>query len=226
MIQCVLFDIDDTLLNHQQGHLYAMDWLESFLASHDYASGNDEFERFHQFYDEMNQRLWSQFEGGGLSVESLLSQRFQHVFDWFGVRRTHRDEIESTFICKYAQSCVPTGPWLNILKYFRQRGIILGVCSNGAERVQRLKLEASQLASYFDYFFFGFCAPQCKPHESFYQHVKRELDVAFEDILMVGDSLENDVLPCQKLGIKVHHFSKRADFSKSIASLMEIVDAG
>ncbi|HEX9039341.1 MAG TPA: HAD family hydrolase [Ktedonobacterales bacterium] len=90
---------------------------------------------------------------------------------------------------------------LETVAWLRERGTRLGLITNGAAEPQRRKVERFALAPLFDVVViegeFG-CG---KPDPRVYLHALAALHAAPDSTWMVGDSLRNDVLAPQRLGI-------------------------
>ena len=90
---------------------------------------------------------------------------------------------------------------LETVAALRERGVRLGMITNGGATSQRAKIERFALAPLFDVIViegeFG-CG---KPDERVYRHALAALESTPETTWMVGDSLQNDVLAPQRLGL-------------------------
>ena len=71
----------------------------------------------------------------------------------------------------------------------------------------------------FDYTFLSYKEGIGKPDIRCWKNVSVRSGFDFKDILMVGDSLEYDILPAQNLGIESVHIVDRGDFKKVYDSL-------
>ena len=78
----------------------------------------------------------------------------------------------------------------------------LVLVTNGASDLQRLKLESSGLAGYFDDVLVSGDIGFGKPHPLYFEHALRLADAGPEETLMVGDSLKNDIGGAQESGIR------------------------
>ncbi|MBC9713767.1 HAD family hydrolase [Streptomyces sp. TRM66268-LWL] len=83
--------------------------------------------------------------------------------------------------------------------------------TNGASRLQRLKLGRSGLERYVARVFVSSEVGHAKPHPRFYQVVSEALDRDRTVCLMVGDSLEGDVRPAVARGWPVVHLCDGPD---------------
>jgi putative hydrolase of the HAD superfamily len=84
----------------------------------------------------------------------------------------------------------------------RERGVLLGLVTNGDRRQQRRKVEHFALARFFDVILIEGEFGSGKPDESVYRHVLETLKAKPVDAWMVGDHLEWDVGAPQRLGLR------------------------
>jgi putative hydrolase of the HAD superfamily len=90
---------------------------------------------------------------------------------------------------------------LDTLQDFRNRGVRLGLVTNGASEMQRGKLERFGLVPYFDCVIIEGEFGAGKPDERVFRHMLEQLGVAAHDTWMVGDDLQRDVAGAQALGM-------------------------
>lgn len=74
MIKLILFDIDDTLVDHQAGAFQAMQRISSLMIKLNYADDRYDFSEFIRSYETMSHTLWSQFELGEVDISTLLEK--------------------------------------------------------------------------------------------------------------------------------------------------------
>ncbi len=96
-------------------------------------------------------------------------------------------------------------PWsvaegvLETLAELRGAGIALGVLSNWDSRLHQT-LAALGLTHFFDHFIISYEVGLEKPHPGIFLDAARQAGVRPAEILMVGDSLDQDILPAHRLG--------------------------
>ena len=78
----------------------------------------------------------------------------------------------------------------------------LVLATNGASDLQRLKLETSGLAGYFDDVLVSGDVGFAKPHPRFFENALRLAHAGPEQTLMVGDNLRKDIGGAQEAGIR------------------------
>jgi putative hydrolase of the HAD superfamily len=87
------------------------------------------------------------------------------------------------------------------LDALRERGVTLGLITNGAGAPQRAKLERFDLERRFDHIQIEGEHGFGKPEERAYRHALESLGVGVRDVWVVGDNLEWEVAAPQRLGI-------------------------
>ena len=90
---------------------------------------------------------------------------------------------------------------LDVLGAFRDRGIALGMVTNGDVRFQRDKIERHRLAAYFGVIVIEGEFGAGKPDEVVFRHALDTLGGTPDTTCMVGDNLVFDVEGAQRVGI-------------------------
>lgn len=98
----------------------------------------------------------------------------------------------------------------------------LVLATNGASDLQRLKLETSGLAGYFDDVLVSADIGFAKPHPFFFQNAIRLADAKPEQILMVGDNIRRDIGGAQEAGIRGIWVNRKDRESGEIQPFAEI----
>ncbi|OSM94892.1 HAD family hydrolase [Lonsdalea populi] len=221
MVKLVIFDIDDTLLDHRAGAMKAISALKQQLAELDYINEKYDFIIFLHAYEKRNHTLWSQFEIGKITISDVLKKRFDYIFDWFDIRTQHKLIFEEVFWGNYISNCHLTNNWISLLQKIQSEFHLI-ICSNGMKEIQLKKLEKHKIITFFDRFYFGDAHPNCKPNIDFFIRILEDFRLRPEQAIMVGDSVENDILPCQKLGIKTLKYDGKTSFKKIYKELSEL----
>lgn len=224
MVRLVIFDIDDTLLDHRAGAMKAMSALRKQLGVFGYLQENCDFSTFTHAYEKRNSILWSQFEAGRVSINDVLEKRFDYLFDWFDIKADHKSEIKKVFWTEYTSGCCLTNDWLPLLQEMKCDFTLI-ICSNGKEDIQLKKLEKHNILHLFDRCYFGDQHPNCKPNTEFFEKILKDFQVTPEQVIMVGDSVENDILPCQTLGMKTLKYNGKESFLKIHNTLADLKNA-
>ncbi len=189
----LLLDADDTLLDFRKTEKAA---LENTFGNY----GLTLTEEIRDIYKTVNHELWSAFERGEITKETITSTRFQRVFDTVGYhvdgRRFHLDyqkalaqgyylidgarELCEKLAGKYRLYCV----------------------TNGVAATQYSRLSGSGLDSYFSGIFVSEEIGHQKPSTHYFSAVFKSIP-KFETshALIVGDSLTSDIQGGKNTGV-------------------------
>lgn len=85
----------------------------------------------------------------------------------------------------------------------RQKGYKIGVISNSSlyDEVMINCFKKVELAKYIDIFTFSYYFKICKPMRQLFEVALDRMGVSPENAIMVGDNLQSDIEPAQKLGL-------------------------
>ncbi len=109
-----------------------------------------------------------------------------------------------------------------VLKELREEGYKVVLISNMDNFTKDKIIEKFNLSEYFDAMYFS-CDLEKNKAES-YEDILKKHKVSKDETVMVGDSLESDILSAQKAGIKAVLVDRRdkREFSPKIKSLEEL----
>lgn len=116
-----------------------------------------------------------------------------------------------TFSRERLDSIEPFPGAIETLDTLRERGVRLGLVTNGRSKTQREKLERFELGSRFDAIAIEEEVGFGKPDVRVFRHVLSRLDAAPCDAWMVGDNLEADIAGARSAGVHAiwHDFESR-----------------
>ncbi len=166
--------------------------------------------------DEYNDWYWSDPERhrlGRLDLtaarQTILAETLRRlgVFDVVGeaaaadMRAALAHEIAGAYAQLREETSHPLPGAIEALARLRERGMRLALITNGAAIPQWRKIELHQLASYFEVIIVEGEFGLGKPDPHVYQHALATLQLAPQQVWMVGDNLEWEVAAPQRLGI-------------------------
>jgi HAD superfamily hydrolase (TIGR01662 family) len=102
---------------------------------------------------------------------------------------------------------------LELIKDLYRCGIKLGILSNDWALENRYVIDLfhqNSLMECFDSMVFSFEANMKKPDKEIFQKILRELKVEPDEILMVGDSEKNDIVPANILGMRTFYIKQHS----------------
>lgn len=189
----LLLDADDTLLDFRQTEKAA---LENTFDEY----GLTLTDEIRDIYKTVNHELWSAFERGEITKETITSTRFQRVFDTVGY---HVDG--HTFHLDY-QKALGRGYFLidgakelceKLAGKYR-----LYCVTNGVAATQYSRLSGSGLGDYFDNIFVSEEIGHQKPSKDYFSAVFKSIGrFNPSNALIVGDSLTSDIQGGKNTGI-------------------------
>ena len=144
----------------------------------------------------------------GLRRERIppLAARFEQLLRGYGVSEVGlARELSTTY---NAARRLGMGSFLrtattDVLRRLKEKGLKLGLITNGVPAVQRHVIETLGLQRYLDYFIIGELEGYHKPDPRLFQRALELAGVKRRQMLYVGDSLITDVLGASRAGIPV-----------------------
>lgn len=218
-VKAVLFDLGNTLVYQQpyepfQRILQTNGVIKSLEEIREaFEKGNKEFDVEkhialppHEFYVRWNMNILKHL-GITRSVRSLAEEIDRQ---WFNFSKVYvYPEVKDS------------------LRRLKQMGLKLGVVTGGYELDIEQILPKAGLEKFFDVCVGADTTGKRKPSPQAFKHALKRLDVKPEEAVFVGDSLEQDYLGAQKVGMKavlIQREGKPAAGVKAIASLRQIFD--
>lgn len=195
----LFFDLDHTLWDFEKNaeetilHLYETYQLSQY--------GKFSSTDFYKKYSYINHRMWRQFHEGKISQQELRSQRFYLTLIKLGLepQQVPAGLHEAfTSICPTKTAVFPYTH--ETLAYLKSK-YVLHIITNGFQDVQAIKLRSCNLGQYFSEVITSETVGCTKPDKRIFQHALACTGVKAEACLMIGDSLEADILGAKNMGI-------------------------
>ena len=217
----VFFDLDHTLWDFEKNSALTFDKI---LKKNQVTV---KLEDFLEVYIPANLAFWKLYREEKITKEALRYQRLKSVFDTLGYQTS--DEIIHTLseqYIKYLSSYNHLFPnTIEILNYLQPK-YSLHIITNGFEEVQNKKMRNSNIIGYFDQIINSEMAGVKKPNPIIFELALELAKTTAEESIMIGDSIEADVLGAKNIGFKVIHFNAhnepRHDICPIITDLKEI----
>lgn len=182
----LLFDLDHTLLDFALAEDVALELLLK-------EAGVTAIQAYKDYYVPMNKAMWEDLTAGKISKPELIRTRFARLFAHFG-----REVDGAVFAERYQHHLSQQGQFFEGVPAFLERlteqGCRIFGATNGVTFIQKGRLAASGLASYFEKVFISDEVGLHKPQKEFYDYIAKAVD-GFEasKALMIGDSLTADI---------------------------------
>lgn len=184
MIKAILVDIDNTLLDfdvcskrsmqeacERMGMTYTQEMYDAFMR--------------------INEKLWLQIEQGTLTKERLHEIRWNMVFEKIGQKAD--GVLFETYFCEALNvSSEPIEGAADLLRYLSQKYVV-AVASNASHNQQAQRMALAGMHPYVRYYFVSSQIGVEKPQKGFFQYCLHTLELAPQEVLILGDSLTADM---------------------------------
>ncbi|EAR17186.1 YjjG family noncanonical pyrimidine nucleotidase [Robiginitalea biformata] len=197
----IFFDLDHTLWDFERNSevTYRNIFREAGLPV--------DVSRFLQVYIPLNLQLWKEYREGRIQAEELRYRRLRIVFDRLDLRLDDRqiNQLAQAYIDQLSLQTHLVPGAADILGYLSGK-YRLHIITNGFGEVQYRKLRNSRIDSYFSEIVHSEQAGVKKPDPRIFQLATELAGVPASRSVMVGDSLEADVLGARSAGLQTVHF--------------------
>ena len=159
-------------------------------------------------YNPINVAYWKLYERNEIDQEALRVNRLKDTFEAINFEVTFEEinTISHLFIEYLTSNNHLIDGTIELLDYLKDK-YTLHIITNGFSFVQDVKLQKSNLANYFVTITNSEVAGHKKPHENIFQYALSIANASKNESIMVGDSIEADVLGAINFGMKAVYFN-------------------
>ena len=194
----ILFDADETLF-----HFDAQQGLRRMFARFDVTFTEQDFAE----YQTVNQPLWVDYQNGTINAQQLQTRRFN---TWADQLKVEPQTLNSAFMRAMAEICAPLDGAVDLLDALHGE-IKLGIITNGFTELQQVRLQSTGLSAHFDLVVISEQVGVAKPHRDIFDHALNLMgEPTRERVLMVGDTLESDILGGLNAGLHTCWLNRHA----------------
>lgn len=203
--ETVFFDLDHTLWDFNANSREA---LADISAKYKLVEkGIPSLEVFLQEYYAINERLWEEYRKDLITKESLRYDRFHEALMKFNINdrelaRAIGDDYTGT--APFKTNLFPNA--IQTLDYLSGK-YELHIITNGFEETQHVKLKHSKIDHYFTHVITSERSGFKKPDDRMFHYSLQTTNAKVENSIMIGDSLEADVLGAKSVGMRQVYFN-------------------
>ncbi|MBN1948468.1 MAG: YjjG family noncanonical pyrimidine nucleotidase [Candidatus Cloacimonetes bacterium] len=206
MYELILFDADGTLFDYQKAEKNA------FYKTFSFMDRENELERLHQMYKQINGVVWREFERGEISAEKLRVERFVRLLSAcateFPAGKLDPAELSRGYLSFLAHSNELLPSAEDIVMYCAEKYLV-SVITNGLQDVQEARIGESVLAEYIDKIFISEEIGYPKPDARIFSHALHQYaGLEKSAVLLVGDNLISDIGGGNDFGIDTCWFNQ------------------
>lgn len=214
MLKAILFDLDGTLLDRDASLVKLLE---------------DQYERYSKIFhyiprDTYIKKFIELDAKGYVSKDQVYSQ----LIDEFELNGTDPEELHQDYLDQFKYHCIGFDQLHTTLKGLADRGLKLGIISNGRCQFQMDNIKGLKIERFFDTVLISECENLRKPDPDIFNRALAQLDVTVEEAVFVGDHPLNDIKAAHNVGMKTVwkkeiHWGP-AEASRVIEELAELLD--
>ncbi len=137
---------------------------------------------------------------------------FHRAFEEYKNDKIFNEVFKAAYAFFASPECVTVVPgFMEFLLKGKKAGLSFAVISNWDCRLYPI-LEGHNLLSYFEGVFLGCEVGYLKPSPEIFKRALSYFQISPEEALMIGDTLEDDIEPSQKLGLHTYHIQGEPDY--------------
>ncbi len=202
----LFFDLDHTLWDFETNSRATLMDLYKELDLE--GKANTHFDHFHDTYHHHNTIYWDRFRKGYINREELRWKRMWRTLVDYKIS----DEALAKSMSERYLEILPTKTSLfphckELLTYLSEKNYPLHLITNGFEKTQQLKLKNSGIDHYFKEIITSEQAGIMKPHAAIFEYALNKAGTTAEKTIMVGDTLEVDILGAINAGMDTAYFN-------------------
>ena len=197
----IFFDLDHTLWDFEKNSALT---FNKILVAHDI---NIPLERFLKVYVPANFAFWKLYREEKITKTELRYQRLKTVFDALAYRVS--DETIHSLSEEYINQLASFNhlfPHATMILDYLKPKYKLHIITNGFQEIQEKKLKNSGIYRYFDQVIDSEMAGVKKPNPIIFEMALNKAKTSATTAIMIGDSLEADILGALASGLNALHF--------------------
>lgn len=199
-IKHVFFDLDHTLWDFERNSDL------TFQKIFEEQKLNIDLNYFLKIYKPLNREFWKLYREEKITKSELRYKRLKTVFDKidFSISDDLIDKIAIDYIDYLPHFNYLFDGTLEILDYLKPK-YNLHIITNGFEEIQTKKMQSSHILDYFDVIITSESVGVKKPNPKVFDYALQKTNATLENSIMIGDSIEADILGALNFGMKVIH---------------------
>ena len=199
-MKAVLFDLDDTLVDHQHSYRSGLAALHEKYAP----LRQQTLEALDVVYNQWLETLHVGVLEGRYTLLEARRERFRQIFRHCGATISEADleDVIAIHHQVYRDSQRPIAGAVPLLEHLQRVGIKIGIVTNNLTAEQQGKLRQCRLESYVGVMVTAEDTGIPKPDPAMFEAVLEQLGCDPVDAVMIGDSWRSDVLGATALGMR------------------------
>ena len=215
----VFFDLDHTLWDFEKNSALT---FEKILLENQIPVDLDDFLKV---YVPNNLVYWRLFREDKISKTDLRYQRLKVTFDSLGLKVSDVviNHLSEEYIAHLSSNNHLFPNTIEVLNYLKPK-YQLHIITNGFQEVQDKKIKNSNIDSFFTHVINSEMAGVKKPNPIIFELALHKANTVPEKSLMIGDSLEADIIGAKASGFHVLHFNAHNEERHNICDIITELD--
>ena len=202
LITDLFFDLDHTLWDFEKNSALTFEKIFNELKIEIPLSV------FLEKYNPINHSYWKLYREDKITQIELRYKRLEKTLEAIGYESTgHMINKVSDKYIEYLATFSHLFPKTVVILSGLQKKYNLHIITNGFEAVQYAKIQCSGLKPFFSHIITADKVGVKKPNPIIFEHALRTINTLPQNALMIGDSLEADILGAINLGMQAVHFN-------------------
>ncbi len=199
-VKAVLFDLDDTLFDHQLSCRRSLAALSQNYACFRQAEPHE----LEQIHTNLLNELHFLVLQGALSLDEARLERFRRLFLYYGedVSAATAENAASLYRLTYQRSRQAVPGSIALIEALRALDIRIAVVTNNLVAEQMDKLQACGLTPLIDAVVISEEVGAIKPDRAIFEVALKRVKCAPHEAIMIGDSWSADIIGANKVGIR------------------------
>ena len=196
-IKAIIFDADDTIINHKECEKQALQYLF-------YRIGKKYNNQYQNIFRPLDWKLWDDAinKKSSIPAEKIPEYRFELFFKQIDIEYNNYKKANELFKEGFAKTSDLTENAYKIIKYLYDKGYKIYVITNGLVELQRPRIMNSKVANYISDIIVSEQVGVSKPNSKIFNILLEKTNLTFDEVVMVGDSLEKDIKGAHNANIK------------------------
>lgn len=222
-VKALGFDLDDTLYSHYDYYNEIFNVMERSVIK-----TGIQFGKFYSVFQKFSIEEYNNYMEDKKSKVDYKNDRVIDTYSYFGISIDEPEAIIFNSLYLYFQNKIKLREGITeLFCYAKSKDIKLFVLTNGPSEDQRRKLHFLELDKYIPSasWFISDELEMSKPDNQIFSYVQNSLGFKAEEIVYLGDSLENDVKGASRVGWKavwLKNGSENMEVENSIEHISQV----
>ena len=191
----IFFDADNTLIDHKA--------CEKRALQHVFQELDLQYDETHQsIFRSIESELLENAERGLIPYNDVFIKRFEKLFDAINIEYNDYLNANRLFKTGLAGSAALLDGAEEITAHLHGKGFMLCVVTNGLIALQRPRVMNSAVGKYISHIIVSEEVGAHKPNPLIFNTLLERIELSADDVIMIGDSLQNDIQGAINAGIQ------------------------